>query len=977
MKTNILSLLLLISCTISIGAQGTWQHIEGMPCEETSSIVQDSNGYIWIGTRLGLVRYDGYNMQIYRNDMTHPHAFSSCNIVCLATDRAERIFAGAFFGLNTLCMTTHNITSEHFEGEDHVHAVCYDKSGNLWIGTDNGLYRQMPKEGKSYFKFVPHDVILHLHENSEGKIVVVSQNSGMFLVDGNDNCTPLSGTVEIRPRVSFTDADGTLWIGTERQGLYALRHGQFTKYGEYDDCTINDIVADARYNSLLLATDRGLVQYPATNTALEGCNVRQLYRDKDNNVWASTEGQGIYIRRNYKMPFNTVQRAFTRQTTPIMSQFEVRSLSDTLLWKDIHYINAVYEGNDGRTFIGTWNDGLYVTENGSIVRHLTPSDTPWLNTNSIYAMCTLPDGNTIISTWYSFYLMHKNFQGRYIPRVGRSDVSSMHILSLYSRASNDVWMGLVGGIAHIEGNLEQAEKATITIYTHVNKQGVHAPDNVGRLTDSHDETGEYQLGGIYRIVEDRHGRIWACTSEPGLLLYDRDSDSFRSVSAEMGIPGDNVHSMDIDANGDFWMTTNYGIMRITTDEMGKTDKQQLYTQYDGLPGSYYGSTMSTRLADGTICFLNQDNMITFMQAELLPIRSIGHAFISEVLVNGTPLEIHDKYVAALPPYTDHITLRHDQNNLSVYFTTLSYGQEHSIRYTYQLEGIDKDFRQTDIGTNSVSYTQLPPGTYTLRYSASDAASEPGGEMLALTIEIMQPLWWRWWAKTLYIIVLLLLAYIIIHSVTDRNRKQQQLRILEIEKRQIDELYKKKTQFYVKVLHEFLTPLTLMNEMIHDLHNKVRPSLQASLFMLSNHSDRLMDSLKDIVNAREDEAAREALHKAKEMTLTDSEFLRRCTNSVNQHISDSDYSHQTMMQEVGASHATLYRKLKTLTGMDTTSFIRSIRMRAACQILTQEPGIRIAELAERVGYSNPKYFSSCFKTEFGMTPTEYQQQGGEE
>ena len=78
----------------------------------------------------------------------------------------------------------------------------------------------------------------------------------------------------------------------------------------------------------------------------------------------------------------------------------------------------------------------------------------------------------------------------------------------------------------------------------------------------------------------------------------------------------------------------------------------------------------------------------------------------------------------------------------------------------------------------------------------------------------------------------------------------------------------------------------------------------------------------------------------------------------------------MMSEVGASHATLYRKLKAITGMDATSFIRSIRMKAACQILSEQPNILISELAERVGYSNPKYFARCFKAEFGITPKEF-------
>ena len=196
----------------------------------------------------------------------------------------------------------------------------------------------------------------------------------------------------------------------------------------------------------------------------------------------------------------------------------------------------------------------------------------------------------------------------------------------------------------------------------------------------------------------------------------------------------------------------------------------------------------------------------------------------------------------------------------------------------------------------------------------------------------------------------------------------------MEKIKQQEVYQKKMQLYSKMLHEFLTPLKLMNEMLHDLHKKVRPSLQATLFMLTNQADRLEEAMTTIVDVKEDAFAQETMQKAEDLSLVDRDFLRRCTESVNNHLSDAEYSHIVMMEEVGASHATLYRKLKALTGMDATSFIRTVRMRTACQILEHNPDIRINELAERVGYSNPKYFSTCFKKEFGVSPKDYVAKG---
>lgn len=103
---------------------------------------------------------------------------------------------------------------------------------------------------------------------------------------------------------------------------------------------------------------------------------------------------------------------------------------------------------------------------------------------------------------------------------------------------------------------------------------------------------------------------------------------------------------------------------------------------------------------------------------------------------------------------------------------------------------------------------------------------------------------------------------------------------------------------------------------------------------------------------------------------DEEFLRRCTECVQRHLSDSNFDQQSFANEVNMSKSTLYKRLKNLTGMYTSAFIRNIRMKAACELLQVKPNIRIADLAYAVGYNEPKYFSSCFKKDFGMLPSEY-------
>lgn len=110
------------------------------------------------------------------------------------------------------------------------------------------------------------------------------------------------------------------------------------------------------------------------------------------------------------------------------------------------------------------------------------------------------------------------------------------------------------------------------------------------------------------------------------------------------------------------------------------------------------------------------------------------------------------------------------------------------------------------------------------------------------------------------------------------------------------------------------------------------------------------------------------------TSMDEEFLQRAIDTVNRHLDDCTFDHQQFAEEMGASRSTVFKKLKSLTGLNTSAFIRNIRFKAACTIMEQKGSqpLRVSELAYAVGFNDPKYFSSCFKKEFGMLPAEYKE-----
>ena len=113
-------------------------------------------------------------------------------------------------------------------------------------------------------------------------------------------------------------------------------------------------------------------------------------------------------------------------------------------------------------------------------------------------------------------------------------------------------------------------------------------------------------------------------------------------------------------------------------------------------------------------------------------------------------------------------------------------------------------------------------------------------------------------------------------------------------------------------------------------------------------------------------------KVKNVTMPspDNEFLEKAMTCVHNHLDDSDYDRDSFASDMGMSASSLYNKLRAVTGMNATSFIRDIRMKEACRLAKSTPGIRVSDLAYSVGYKDPKYFSTIFKKEFGMRPSEY-------
>lgn len=232
------------------------------------------------------------------------------------------------------------------------------------------------------------------------------------------------------------------------------------------------------------------------------------------------------------------------------------------------------------------------------------------------------------------------------------------------------------------------------------------------------------------------------------------------------------------------------------------------------------------------------------------------------------------------------------------------------------------------------YSALMPGTYTFRVRTT--YDDPALET-QLAIVVLPPLWMRTWAYLLYAVLAALVAFYLYRHWRLRRQQREIQKLVSLEHERNEEL-----ETIVMQLQRQHEPLRRDTSPRHEtaLHCRAHPPAFTT--------EDVQQAIRDY----------------------DADFLQRCNDAIRRHLNDSTFDHQALIKEVGTSHSTLYRKLKALTDMDASTYIRTTRLQFAAEMLKANPSIRISDLAYAVGFSNPKYFSTCFRKQFGMTPSDY-------
>ena len=742
---------------ISAFYRETWTTRQGLPHNQINAIAQTPDGYLWLGTWEGLVRYNGLEFQqftrsntpalkdngvrslrasadgavvigtsrggvtVKRGDRwrtwTRADGLAQDEILDALLDRRGRLWAATeSMGLTMLDgarATQFNVANGRLPS-DVVFSVLEDRQGDVWVATAAGLVHLVgASAAASRASGLPESPVFRLLETAEGGLLVGTERGVYRRIGGTDGFERLSALLPEDGVPSLAeDAAGHLWVGTVNNGLFRLSGAgtgleHFTSRHELPNNRVASLLAD-REGSIWVGTNAGLMRLsdaPFTtwnsDQGLTDDYVRTVTPAPDGGIWIGT-GRGLNLWRD-----NAIVAGFTK--------------ADGLPGDSIL---SLLQDRDGSLLLGTYTDGVLRMRDGLVVaRYDNASGMP--GSNQIRALAQDRGGTLWIGTTRGLVRWREGAfqffgQAQGLPRE--------FIISLHLGGDGALWVGTTNGVARI------ADGTVTTLDT-------------GAVRGAQD---------VFGFHEDADGTMWMATDR-GLLRYR--NGQLRGLGLEDGLPVDTLFAVLDDGLGNLWLTSNRGVLRIARSEveavLGGRRAQLTYDHFgeaDGLVSAQCNGgsgPAAVRDARGNLWIATARGAATVAPGALQAYRhGLPKVVIEQVLADGKPVHLDD--VLHLPPGTRKLEFR---------FAALSFLMPRFLRYRYRLEGFDPAWVERG-NQRSAQYTNLDPGSYRFLVNAAAPGLGQGwsGEVTEVRLEIAPQPWQRRWVMAGAAGLLLLAVY---------------------------------------------------------------------------------------------------------------------------------------------------------------------------------------------------------------------------
>jgi signal transduction histidine kinase/ligand-binding sensor domain-containing protein len=868
------TIFLLLSCSglYTVNAQAPrFYHLttdNGLASGNVRSIVEDHQGFFWIGTEDGLQRYDGYTFVNYHHDPLDSTSVSSNYIFTIFEDSYQNLWVATFDA--GLCL--YDRAKDRFirfqTNENDSSGIMNNLVRSLYESSDKRLYIGYADATFSYIELKPNltkssnvhfynftivpnklDLITKgFAEHANGEILIVTKGSGLYSF--NPSTTKLSRLLEdkINPMLQriFIDHEKRIWIGTWDQGIYVIsadlveiKHytRQSTK-GKLVNNFIQGINEDNQGN-IWISTDDGLsfvyngydpldncefISYqhdPYEPTSLLSNSIKALYVDRNDRIWIGSYFGGLNILDQSVLKFSAIH---SKPWIP-------GSLAHS-------NVTGFVEDKNRTLWIATDGGGVMRVRDGyKQIRKNKFEKIALVTTNGepiekIKTLALDSKQNLWIGTWSQGLIRYNIPSGSYhhfsslVPEEG---VLSQGVVSLAIDKEDNVWIGTFAQGLYFYSAKDMRIKKIEGGSLNPEIQRFQRTESI--YIDKHDNVWvSYALGGLHKydtakkefelidikelvntsvlcILEYQNNVYWLGTDKHGVIIYNHESGAVHNLDSKKGgLASDHVNGiLHHEESKKIWISTHAGLSEITP----KTGTVINYNKRDGLQGNQYSLRSAYKLSDGTLLFGGTEGFDAFNVIHKQSSVATPNLIFTNLWIKNLDANVNSKFAAIQNNIlvAKTITLEHDENFFSIEYALLNYNFGLRNKYSYRLEGLDHEWHSVE-NDRKLTFTNLNPGKYTLhvRGSTTDGGSVLSTKSITIIVKA------AWWQTTFFKVWLIITVIALILTLTSirLNFLERQKKLLKRKVRERTHELKEKNI----LLGEKIEEIKIQNEVLH-------------------------------------------------------------------------------------------------------------------------------------------------------------------
>jgi signal transduction histidine kinase/DNA-binding response OmpR family regulator len=716
-------------------------------------------------------------------------------------------------------------------------SLLFDRNGNLWCGLGYGkglasydlktdrfdFYRNTVLEAETN----NYNTVRSLFQPDENTILLGTKNGiGCFdlnrkrYTDNGPFRYMTSGLSGYDVRFILEKEPDIYWIGTLQSGLFVydqvhnnlVRHFQGDDNDELHSNNYMSSLTDKAGNVWLGTFDAGLdVCYkqaknfnydPALNNLTKGKFVTSISKDKKRNFVIATREHGFFVYNTEKRAFSIYDKSNSQLGYP-----NIRSVfadSQNKYWIGIYFGLQLFDP-ERKTF-----KTLAVPEpNNGSVTIVQMGDKVFVGTEGQGLLLFDLKGNL---------LEQYQMQGSTIPKILQLSENELMFTSY--------GFGIFA-LNYFDHAIRRVELADVKKF----------PGLLNAVT----------------AFKDKEGIVWVGTYNYGIFRLDLKKSEVLNFNVREGLPSTDAIGIAEDDHNNLWISTSFGLAKLDKSRYSiKT-----YFVNEGINNYQFHENAAHKDEQGIICFGGNSGLTYFNPSEIIQENSeaprvvFDNLFVQNRLV--TPSEEGGLLSQSLP-FTKQIVLSYKEQHFSIDFVSFDYLSPEKMKYSYMLEGYDKDWLSTAT-QRRVAYSNLPRGNYIFKVKSVNGAGIPSENVAELKIRVKPAPWFTYFAWTIYIGILAGIGYLIFRLRIKAYLYKKDLEIEHMEHLREHEINVMKQKFFTNISHELRTPLTLIYGLVSQLsrHDKLSPQIREYAHSLDLNVNRLLKLINQLLTYKKIES----------------------------------------------------------------------------------------------------------------------------